>query len=115
VEDPPMRKLGGKQRFVYLLKMLPWIAALAVLGLLISGHLCQSVGIDYRWIESWVGVVFGVVFGVMIGVGLGGAGGGWLVWEGAEGGGGSVWRPPCFSAWDPAWGEPWWPPAWQEL
>ncbi len=65
------REMGLKQRFFYLLKMLPWMAAFAVFANVASGRTCELLGIEYRWMASWVGVAVGVAFSVVVGVAVG--------------------------------------------
>ncbi|MEK7676490.1 MAG: ATP-binding protein [Verrucomicrobiota bacterium] len=64
-------QLTRKQRLVYLLKMLPWLLALAMLANLLAGSLCEAFGSKYYWAESWLGVAVGVAFGVAFPVAFG--------------------------------------------
>src|SRR5215213_4530866 len=70
--DTPDRLIPRFSKSVlYLLKMLPWIVAFAVLGNLIAGYICEAFGIPFRWAVSWWAVAVGVAFGVASGVGGG--------------------------------------------
>jgi hypothetical protein len=66
VDDEPER--FGK-RFVeiirYLLKMLPWVVVLVVIGNLSIGYVCELLGIPFRWRNSWVAVAFGAAGGIV--------------------------------------------------
>lgn len=59
---------GFRERFVYLVKMLPWIAALAALGNLIAGDIGAGVGMAFIWVDAWYGVALGVAGGVAVGM-----------------------------------------------
>lgn len=63
------------ERCVYLVKMLPWVAALAALGNLIAGDIYAEVGMAFMWVDAWYGVALGVAGGMAGGVGLGVAAG----------------------------------------
>ena len=77
VEDVDSRRplLRLKERFLYILKLLPWIVLFATAANLISGLTCESFGIAFNWGGSWFGVAFcvavGVAFGVAVGVAVG--------------------------------------------
>jgi uncharacterized protein len=64
-------KLRHIERLRYLVKMLPWIVALAVISNLIAGVICEAYGLNFAWGKSWVGVAAGVVGGVVGGVTVG--------------------------------------------
>ncbi len=64
-------KLRRKERFRYLLKMLPWIVALAVIGNFIVEHIYGALGIGFWWRGLWLGITFGVALGITFGVALG--------------------------------------------
>ncbi len=57
-----------KELYLYVLKMFPWMVALAVVGNLIVGYICEAFGIAYRWMDSWRGVGYGVTLGIMAGI-----------------------------------------------
>jgi DNA polymerase III delta prime subunit len=64
-------RLRYMEHFGYLLKMLPWIVALAALGELIAGHTSEALGNTFAWRRSWIGMLAGVGCGVGLGMGLG--------------------------------------------
>ena len=63
-------KMTWQKRLRYMLKMLPCVLASATLGNFLAGHLCESFGIRYQWLEVWQGIALGVGFGVAVGVAL---------------------------------------------
>ena len=65
------QKLQRIERLRYLMKLLPWIIALAVIGNLIAGVICEAYGLDFNRVRSWVGVALGVAFGMAGGVAFG--------------------------------------------
>lgn len=65
-EDQP--KLTQSERYVYVLKMLPWIILLAHINNLIIGTLWDIIGVEYKWNWSWVAVEFGIVGGLCFGL-----------------------------------------------
>jgi hypothetical protein len=72
-------RLQRRERFRYLLRMLPWIVTMAVAANTIAGYGCEAIGIVFNWRESWLGVLGGVLLGVgggvVVRVALGVAGG----------------------------------------
>src|SRR5713101_7137053 len=62
----------------YLLRMVPWIVTLAVLGTLVAGHIFEASRLMFGWEPWWqdtivgvaCGVVAGVAFGMVVGVAL---------------------------------------------
>jgi DNA polymerase III delta prime subunit len=52
----------------YLLGMLPWVVTLAVLGNIIGGYICESLGIYFNWTNSWVPMFHGIGVGAMSGL-----------------------------------------------
>jgi len=65
-KDQP--KLTQAERYVYVLKMLPWVILLAHLNNLIIGTLLDVIGVAYKWDWSWVAVEFGVAGGLAFGL-----------------------------------------------
>jgi hypothetical protein len=61
--DVPEHRVGA--RFLYLLKMLPWIIILASLGNIICGYTCELKGVDFQWDASWFGVAGGLTLGLI--------------------------------------------------
>lgn len=68
-KDEPRLRFG--ERLGYLLKLLPFIVALAVSVNIIVGYICEVSGIAYGWSTSWSGLVFGVVVGLAVGLTFG--------------------------------------------
>src|SRR5262245_43925526 len=64
-DGPKLRRI---ERLRYLMKMLPWMVVLAVIGNLIAGIVCEAYGSGFNWVEFWRGVAFGAAFGVAVGV-----------------------------------------------
>lgn len=71
-------KLRPRERLLYLLKMLPWTAAVSALASLVIGYFFDASGRPFEWTDAAGGVAFGVVAGVVFGV-VGGVGGGMAV------------------------------------
>ncbi|MFL6209922.1 MAG: ATP-binding protein [Pyrinomonadaceae bacterium] len=70
-EEADLPKLKFSERFLYLLKILPWVIILAVLGNLILGYACEAYGVTFDWKSAWVSVAFGVAVGMASGVAFG--------------------------------------------
>src|SRR5215213_9841492 len=72
VEGPKKNqpKLTQAQRYVYVIKMLPWIILLAHINNLIIGSFWDITSIGYRWDLSWIVVEIGVAVGLFIGFGM---------------------------------------------
>jgi hypothetical protein len=61
-------KLTQGQRYVYVLKMVPWILIFAHVNNLIIGALWTGFGARYEWDISWIAVEIGVIGGVSTGL-----------------------------------------------
>lgn len=59
----PEHRVSG--RFLYILKMLPWIITLASLGNIIGGYVYKLRGDDFQWSASWFGVACGLTLGLV--------------------------------------------------
>ena len=64
-------ELSRLERLRFLMKLLPWNIALAVIGNLIAGAVCEAYGLNFAWGKSLVGMAFGAAFGVATGVAFG--------------------------------------------
>jgi len=63
------------ERFRYMLKMLPWMTAIAVVANLMAGNLCEWFEIAFKWQPSWYGMTLGLAGSVVAGVAAGVAAG----------------------------------------
>src|SRR5262245_10130937 len=64
-------KLRLIERLRYLMKMLPWIVTLAMIGNLVAGLICEAYGLSFNWSKSWRGITGGLVGGLAGGVVIG--------------------------------------------
>lgn len=60
----------AKERLLYLISMLPWIAGLSALGDLIAGYACEGLGMKFDWAGSLMGAMLGIWLGMALSVGL---------------------------------------------
>jgi uncharacterized protein len=70
VQTTQLRPLSWK-RYHYVLKMVPWIIALAVIENLIFGYCMQALGLVFNWKASLVCLLIGVPIGIILGGTLG--------------------------------------------
>ena len=60
--------LTVNQRANYLLKLLPVIIVVTMLGTVILGKSCEQIGISFAWPNSWIGMIQGLLQGLLMGL-----------------------------------------------
>jgi len=67
IETPGTSPPGFAKQCRYLLKMFPWIVALAALGNVVIGQVCQANQVPFEWSASWLGLTVGMAVGLTAG------------------------------------------------
>lgn len=60
-------KHNSVQTIRYILGLLPWVVALAVLGNTVGGYVCELFGVPINWERSWAVIPFGIGAGMGLG------------------------------------------------